>query len=219
MRIHEASMVETIKRHKWRFLFQFIGLFSIAVAGLMALGLIPEEFLPQDDAAQAIDRSKDPKPGIGDDTDSVLVAPDEITRISIASVGIDVSIGHPRSQDVVVLDEALKRGAVYYPGSGTPASGNIFIFGHSTNWAIVQNQAYKAFNNLEDTEVGDEIILSSPQADFVYEVRTVRSAPDSEVQVRFDTATPMLTVSTCNTFGSKEDRHIVEAELVRVEPK
>lgn len=211
-------MLETIKRHKWRFLFQFIGLFSIAVVGLMALGLIPEEFLPQDDQNLVVDRP-DTKPTIGGDTDSVLVAPDEITRIAIASVGIDVSIGHPRSQDVAVLDEALKRGAVYYPGSGTPASGNIFVFGHSTNWAIVQNQAYKAFNNLEDTEVGDEIVLSSPQADFVYQVRTVRSAPDSEVQVRFDSATPMLTVSTCNTFGSKEDRHIVEAELVRVVPK
>ncbi len=132
-------------------------------------------------------------------------------RVSIPELGIDVEIHVPKSIDVSTLDALLALGAVYYPGSGVVERGNVFIFGHSTNWAIVKNQAYKTFNNLEDLEPGDRIYLSGEGWKAAYEVESVRVAPDSEVLVSFAGAAPRLTLSTCNTFGLKEERVVVEA--------
>ena len=69
-----------------------------------------------------------------------------ILRVRIASVGIDAQVLYPQSRSIETLDQYLTKGAVYYPGSGTPAEGNVFIFGHSTNWPIVRNQAYKTYS-------------------------------------------------------------------------
>jgi LPXTG-site transpeptidase (sortase) family protein len=135
-------------------------------------------------------------------------------RVSIPSIGVDAEIRVPVSIDVATLDALLSRGAVYYPGSGAIEGGNIFVFGHSTNWPIVQNQAYKTFNNLDDLEAGDRIYLSGEGWQAAYEVESVRIAPDSEVLVSFGGSARRLTLSTCNTFGLKEERIVVEARAI-----
>lgn len=135
-------------------------------------------------------------------------------RVSIPKIGVDTEIHVPPSVDVSTLDTLLSLGAVYYPGSGVVERGNVFIFGHSTNWSIVRNEAYKTFNNLEDLKPGDLIYLSGTGWKAAYEVESVRVAPDSEVLVSFAGNDPRLTLSTCNTFGLKEERIVVEAHAV-----
>jgi LPXTG-site transpeptidase (sortase) family protein len=108
----------------------------------------------------------------------------------------------------------LSQGAVYYPGSGAIEGGNVFVFGHSTNWSVVRNQAYKTFNNLDDLKAGDLIYLTAGGEEYAYEVERVRVAPDSEVLVSFGGDERRLTLSTCNTFGLKEERIVVEAHGV-----
>jgi sortase (surface protein transpeptidase) len=39
-----------------------------------------------------------------------------------------------------------------------------------------------------------------------------------EATIAFDAHVPMLTLATCNTFGSKEDRFIIHATLEMVRP-
>lgn len=135
-------------------------------------------------------------------------------HVSIPKIGVETDVRVPAAIDVETLDALLSLGSVYYPGSGVVERGNVFIFGHSTNWAIVKNQAYKTFNNLDSLEAGDLIYLSGEGWEAAYEVESVRVAPDSEVLVSFGGVEPRLTLSTCNTFGLKEERVVVEAKAV-----
>jgi sortase (surface protein transpeptidase) len=87
-------------------------------------------------------------------------------RIIIEKIGIDTKVIKPSAINVSILDEVLKQGAVYYPGSGTVEKGNIFVFGHSTNWPVVKNPAYKTFNGLDKLKSGDEIIVEAENKNF-----------------------------------------------------
>jgi LPXTG-site transpeptidase (sortase) family protein len=134
-------------------------------------------------------------------------------RVYIPAISVDAEIRVPDAVDVPTLDNLLSLGAVYYPGSGVIEGGNIFVFAHSTNWSVVRNEAYKTFNNLDDLQPGDSIFVTANGVEHEYIVETVRVAPDSEVLVSFGGAARRLTLSTCNTFGLKEERVVVEARV------
>lgn len=141
-------------------------------------------------------------------------ATDTAIRVSIPNAGVDSSISNPLSRNIVVLDEELKSGAVRYPGSGTPGDGNMFLFGHSTSFSRVINQAYKTFNNIQNLKAGDEIYVYSEDKKYLYKVRNIDLVSAEEALVSFDTNETMLTISTCNTFGQKQERYVVEADYV-----
>lgn len=138
-------------------------------------------------------------------------------RIVIDGVGIDTQIQNPNTTDVAVLDEELRSGAVHYPGSGIPGNGNMFLFGHSSGLAVVRNEAYKTFNGIQNVEKGDEIVVYSEDEKFIYRVLNVKLVSAEEALVDFSSSKDMLTLSTCNTFGQKQDRFVVEADYVRSE--
>jgi LPXTG-site transpeptidase (sortase) family protein len=133
-------------------------------------------------------------------------------RIIIEKIGINTKVVKPQSVNVATLDEALRAGSVYYPGSGTIEKGNIFIFGHSTNWPVVQNPAYKTFNGLDKLKSGDEIIVEAENKEFSYKVKSVELVDAENALVEFDNSGQILTLSTCNTFGEKQERWVVVAE-------
>ena len=88
----------------------------------------------------------------------------------------------------------------------------MFLFAHSTGFKVVQNQAYKAFNNLKNLSAGDSIFVSGEDGKtYVYKVSSVKLATDKDVLVTFDGKDRMITLSTCNTFGQKAERYVVEA--------
>ena len=135
--------------------------------------------------------------------------------IKIPNIDVDAQIYNPSTTSAKVLDEFLLKGAVRYPGSGLlGGTGNIFIFGHSTGIRIVNNQAFKTFNGLKDSKVGDLIHIFSDKTEYVYRVTKVSMVGAEETMVEFNTKSKMLTISTCNTFGEKSDRYVVESEFV-----
>ena len=138
------------------------------------------------------------------------------THISIPSIGVDTNISNPTTNDTDSFDKALLKGAVRYPGSALLGeNANVFLFGHSTSFKVVRNQAYKAFNNIGKLKEGDEIYVSSEEREYIYRVISVSEMRESEAIVGFGTGTKMLTLSTCNVLGEKEDRFIVRAEFVK----
>jgi LPXTG-site transpeptidase (sortase) family protein len=147
-------------------------------------------------------------PGIGD---GKIIVPD---RLIVPSLDINTIVKNPSSTSITVLDSELKKGAVRYPGSGSIGKGNMFIFGHSTGFRVVQNQAYRVFNELHKVRPGDEILLQSGSTTFVYKVKSVNKVDKNEALVKFDTTRNMLTISTCDSFGAKDDRYVVEADYV-----
>ena len=140
---------------------------------------------------------------------------EEPTHISIPVIGVDASVSNPSSTNAVILDDELTHGAVHYPGSGLLADGNVFIFGHSTNWVVVHNQAYKTFNGFKDLKEGDEIdVTGSASGIYEYKVKSVTLINDDQAWVDLSSTPKTLTLSTCNTFGEKQQRYVVKADFV-----
>jgi len=191
-----------------------LAIFTITYTSLLLLGFAPQQFQGSDEDTENVFQVVGKKDSEDDikDIDTNLIP----QKIEIPKIGVSSTIQIPSNVNVATLDTALAKGAVYYPGSGTLQGGNMFLFGHSTNWKVVNNQAYKTFNDLEELKKGDEIKLTSDGKVYVYEVTTVRHAADDDVLVQFDKGDRMLTISTCDTFGQKQDRWIVEAEFKNV---
>lgn len=140
------------------------------------------------------------------------------TRIIINDASIDLPVSNPTATDVASLDQALLSSVVRYPGSALPgAEGNVLIFGHSSHLPVVHNQMFRAFNNLPDLTKGDFITLQGDGYSYLYQVTSVRHT-DAEEEVIDLSANggARLTLATCDTFGKKSARWVVEADFVSV---
>ncbi len=202
------------------FAFFFILIFSVSFGALYVLGWVPSELGQTNDLSSVDDQETStptvtPIAGVG-----ATVTPipqnkgEEPLRIVISAIGVDSPIRNIASTDVEVLDEELKKGVVRYPGSGLAGQGNMFLFGHGSNLAVVNNKAYKVFTDINKLEKGDLIKIIGKNKSYIYSVRKVTLTTAAKVLVVFDTSRTLLTLSTCNTFGAKEDRYIVESDFV-----
>lgn len=143
---------------------------------------------------------------------SVPLIPD---RLVAHSIDLDTVIVNPRSRDYSVLDNALLDGVVYYPGSGyINEDANLLFFGHSSFLPIVKNENFRVFNNIKDLRIGDTIEVYSNGERYIYRVTSNVLAKESDIRVNFGADTPTITLATCNSFGAKEDRYVIQAELI-----
>ncbi len=186
------------------FLAVTIAIFAVTFGTLYYLNFVPSSLqqagtLPEEETEEI------------EDSPILATLPD---RITIPKIGLDTIVGHAPSQDIATLNRYVAAGAVYYPGSGTIEQGNMFVFGHSSDYyRSVQNPADKVFNNLTKLSAGDEITVTGDGQKYVYVVTSVRAAKEDTELVTFDTSKRRITLSTCNTFGQKQDRTVVEAEF------
>jgi LPXTG-site transpeptidase (sortase) family protein len=137
--------------------------------------------------------------------------------VEIPGYNITANVESPVSTDVKVLDSALTRSAVYYPGSGTPGFNNTLIFGHSTAFKIVRNKAYQIFNNLKNVPVGTLVYVKTEDAVHIYKTTKVERVSKYSTWIQFKSEKPMLTLATCDSFGKASDRWVLEAEYVGVQ--
>lgn len=214
------SRFEDLWPNRYRLLAIATVISFVAYLVLFSVGLVPEELertaiaQPQatEDTTQAANTTN------VDELSSLQPTKEQPTRVVINSIGIDTQVLNPVSTDVRTLNSYLARGAVRYPESGHPGNGNLFIFGHSTGRDTVWNQAYKTFNNLEDLERGEEISVHTKSGIYTYEVSTVEFKRDAEAYIPFDAETDQLILSTCDSFGRKEDRIVVRANFLSYNP-
>ena len=140
---------------------------------------------------------------------------DTPVRIIIDSVGVDSIILNPQSRDINVLNESLLDGVVHYPGSGDlDENTNLFLFGHSTRIPLVQNDNYKVFSKLDDLSEGDVIRIQSVDKEYRYRVSKVELVNANDAWVEFKTGKKQLTLSTCDVFGKKQDRYVIESDYI-----
>ncbi len=126
-----------------------------------------------------------------------------------------VAVLNPESREIADLDEALLRGVVRHPDSADfQEDGNMLILGHSSYLPNVLNKNFQAFNGIENMTWGDKIRLVSDDTEYVYRVDKVYEAKASEVFVPETPGEARLTLATCDSFGGKDDRFIVEAVLI-----
>lgn len=137
-------------------------------------------------------------------------------RIQASAIGLDLIVQNPTTKDVAKLDTTLQKGPVRYVDSAKLGEGgNMLVFAHSSHLPVVHNQMYKAFNRINELKVGDSITVSGGGRDYMYSVTKVRLTDASEEVIDLSTTNGThLTLSTCDTFGKKSARWVVEADLV-----
>lgn len=238
------ELYEQVALRRLPFFIVFFGIVTVSYAALFTLDFIPEPVsedvsevnTPVIDSLRGrsvgpngglVPKKQDTEEEVQDDNFRVII-PDETSAnnnahdalpISIIFDSLDghtVSVSNPTSREVSVLDQALLSGAVRYPDSAdfSDKEGNMFILAHSSYLPNVFNKSFQAFNGIQELTWGDLVRVRSTDAEYVYRVDRVYKARASEVEVPLNTGEQRLTLATCNSFGTKDDRFIVEATLV-----
>jgi len=137
-------------------------------------------------------------------------------RIAISAIGMDLPLQNPATKDIDALTEVLKAGPARYVDSARLGEkGNMLLFGHSSQLPIVRNRMYKAFNNISDLREGDSISVYGGGNEYIYSVKSVREGDAKKDVIDLSREKgARLTLVTCNTFGEKSARWIVEAEFI-----
>lgn len=190
-----------------KFIFYFLAIFLVSFVLLYSAGLVPSAIKQNngDTLTTLWDKAHT----------SVKTSGENPTRIVIDKIGVDAIVSNPNTTNTATLDDYLTQGAVRYPGSGLLGLGNMFIFGHSTGIKVVYNQAYKTFNGLKNLTVGDIIKVYGGTTIYQYRVSSVRLVDENQALVEFGGNKNMLTLSTCNTFGAKSERYVVQADYLQ----
>ena len=202
----------------------FLVFFSVVLATyavLFAIDFIPEPVSETEDSANSV--LEDIKSKLANQAkaaDEPVVVEPVVTSILPIKIIFDtldkeVAVLNPESREIADLDEALLEGVVRHPDSADfGEAGNIFILGHSSYLPNVFNKNFQAFNGIQELEWGDKIRLISVDTEYTYQVEKVYKAKASGVVVPYTPGKANLTLATCNSFGSKDDRFIVEAKLI-----
>jgi sortase A len=132
-----------------------------------------------------------PLPGVGD----------PVARIEIPKIGITRTV----VEGITVSQ--LARGPGHYPESPLPGqAGNVSIAGHRTTYG-------QPFHNVDKLEPGDQILTTTVQGDFVYEVERLEIVEPTDVEVLEDKGDNRLTLIACHPKYSLAQRIIVHATL------
>lgn len=228
------DMYQNIAAHKT----QFLGVFFVAVfVSYLALFLV--DFIPEPVVLENTEVTADLTAST-EDTAKATEAADlasaqakkealvvvkeapvvnvEPLKIIFDSLDREVVVLNPKSREVADLDTALLSGVVRHPDSADFSDkGNIFILGHSSYLPNVFNKNFQAFNGIQHLAWGDTIRLHSKDTEYIYRVDKVYEAKAAEVVVPMDNTKARLTLATCDSFGSTDDRFMVEATLIKTE--
>lgn len=227
--------IEIILVKKVPFLLTFFVIFFISYAILSWADFLPEPVVSVKETEKEEVNSKDRSVIVTTTSDislenneetveqitgeTVVVAREEVLPYTLVIDALDrsVPILNPVSREISDLDSALLDGIVRHPDSATlEQDGTVFILGHSSYLPVVNNKNFQALNGIQNLKWGDIIKLQSENSEYVYRVDSVYRAQAQDTTVPIAGKTKRLVLATCNSFGSVDDRYMVEAELLEV---
>ena len=127
---------------------------------------------------------------------------DAMAQLRIPKIGLDKIV-----VEGVTLDD-LKHGPGHYADTPFPGQqGNAAIAGHRTTYGA-------PFNRIDELAPGDEILVTTLQGAFRYEVSEQQIVSPSQVEVLEDFADNRLTLTACHPKYSASQRIVVVAKLV-----
>jgi sortase A len=127
---------------------------------------------------------------------------DAVAHVRIPAIGLDKIV-----VEGVNLED-LKRGPGHYPDTPMPGQpGNAAIAGHRTTYGA-------PFNRIDELDPGDEILVTTVQGSFRYEVSDQLIVSPKEVGVLDDFGDNRLTLTACHPKYSARQRIVVVAALV-----
>jgi LPXTG-site transpeptidase (sortase) family protein len=207
-----TTQFELVLAKKWSFFAIFVLVFVATYGSLATLNVEPNG--PSISEVRA-DTIGGPVSGAG------AVVPSEFpNKITIPKLNLETRVANPTTAAPAVLDAELLKGAVRYPTSGLlgTTGSNVVIFAHSSYLPIVHNQAYKAFDGIQNLVQGDKIYVTGTNRIYVYAVETVAQADAKKAGIPLSVEGNKLTLITCDSFATKSDRFVVIAALVESYP-
>jgi LPXTG-site transpeptidase (sortase) family protein len=226
------NLLDVILLKKFAFLATFFAVFVVSYSVLAWVDFLPEPVETVAGVNNSTDTGSEEKKdgvttatettssieGVLEDFDDAPVAIQARVlpyTLIIDSLDRSVPILNPVSRKVSDLDEALLEGLVRHPDSATlEQQGTVFILGHSSYLPVVNNKNFQALNGIQNLKWGDIIRLQSDDIEYVYRVDSVYRAEAQDTTVPIAGPTQRLVLATCNSFGSINDRYMVEADLL-----
>lgn len=137
--------------------------------------------------------------------------------LSIPSLGITAPIVYADTDSETAFQEALINGVVHYPGTALPGqAGNVYIFGHSSDYIFSKGRYKTVFALLPYIKKGAEIYLSDGQGrQFTYAVSETVIAGSDDIKYldQYGSRKKLLTVQTSYPVGTALRRFLAIAEL------
>ena len=214
-------IIDQIMANKLAFLVAFFFIFTVSYGILYALDFYPEPVTSKTATSTTVVATTTtpiiatPATTTATDTTSDIGSDTLPLTLLIPALGRTVPVLNPSSNSVAALDAALLKGVIRHPDSATLAvEGNMFILGHSSYLPTVHNRNFQAFNGIQNLKWGDTITLNSNNTAYTYKVEKSYKVRASGYTVPVAGKGKTLTLVTCNSFGSTDDRYVVEATLV-----
>ncbi|PIR95949.1 MAG: hypothetical protein COT92_03795 [Candidatus Doudnabacteria bacterium CG10_big_fil_rev_8_21_14_0_10_42_18] len=144
-----------------------------------------------------------------------LIEPDILI---IESLGIRAPIVYADEKMEEAFQSALANGVVHYPHTALPGEeGNVYIFGHSSDYVWSKGDYKTVFALLPEAEIGKKIIISNSQGKaFTYIVtdKFAAAADDVHLLSQETNGKRILTLQTSYPIGTALKRYIVIAKLL-----
>jgi len=138
--------------------------------------------------------------------------------IEIPALSLKVPLSSAPAQDAAAIDEALKKGVVFYKdNSYQNLPSNTVIAGHSTGepW---KGEYRFAFKDIKKLTTGDTITLNYGDKRLTYSVVGQEIIdPKKDKTISNDTGKSYITLVTCWPLWTTEKRLLVKAQLVNIE--
>jgi len=125
----------------------------------------------------------------------------QAVRIQVPAIGVDAPVVQGDSW------EQLKKGVGQHIGSANPGqSGNLVLAGHNDVYGEV-------FRDLEELQVGDQIVIYTQLRQYVYTVSETRIVEPNQVEVMATTSSPTVTLISCYPYLVDNKRIVVFGKL------
>lgn len=221
----QQNFITQIMEQKVAFLVAFFCIFTLSYGLLFALDFYPEPVTSKVASTTAsVATTAQPVKIVT----ATTTAPEPVQNIGadtlpltliIPALDRTVTVLNPSSNTVAAMDAALLKGVIRHPESATfGEEGTMFILGHSSYLPTVHNRNFQALNGIQNLKWGDTITINAQNTAYTYKVEKTYKAKASDLTIPISGAGKHLTLATCNSFGTKDDRYIVEATLVKTTP-
>ena len=139
--------------------------------------------------------------------------------IYIPRIRVAAPIVRPRSTAEAVINDALLKGVIKYPGTAEPGEkGNVFLTGHSSYYWWVNTPYRNVFALVPQMRRNDEIVVYRNGQKYAYRVHAIFEVNPNQTGVLKPTPVPTVTLSTCVPVGTSYRRKIVQARQVSPDP-
>jgi sortase A len=135
-------------------------------------------------------------------TDENAVEPrQELGSIEIPAIGVDKTMFEG------VTLTTLNRGPGHWPGTALPGQiGNVVVGGHRVSHD-------KPFRNLDKLVPGDQVIFTTTEGRFVYDVVSTEIVTPDAIRIIDQTPEKTATLFACNPPGSTKQRIVIHLAL------